>query len=82
MVFLLSQVGSQVVLFGGERDNGPLDDLWLLAGFGPGETLRWTQVKLRTSPAPRFGHALAGGLGQGFAWLARAMSDVTPVMYE
>lgn len=54
------QVGSQVVLFGGEADNGPQSDVWLLGGFAAGETLRWTPLQLKASPAPRFGHAMAG----------------------
>jgi hypothetical protein len=54
------QVGGQVVLFGGESDSGPLDDVWLLGGWGEGQTLRWTQLRLRTPPAARFGHAMAG----------------------
>ncbi|WIA20924.1 hypothetical protein OEZ85_005266 [Tetradesmus obliquus] len=53
------KLGSQVVLFGGERDSGPLDDLWVLRGWQPGATARWTQVKVKASPAPRFGHTLA-----------------------
>jgi hypothetical protein len=55
------QLGSQVVLFGGERDSGPLDDLWVLRGWQPGATPRWTQVKVKASPVPRFGHTLAVG---------------------
>jgi hypothetical protein len=58
------QVGPQVLLFGGESDSGPLDDVWLLGGWGQGETLRWTQLRLRGSPQPRFGHAMAGGLAR------------------
>ncbi len=60
------------VLFGGERDSGLLDDCWLLqlpawvAGTGEErgaaqpEAVRWTQLRLRSGPAPRFGHALLG----------------------
>lgn len=55
------QYGSQALLFGGERDNGPLDDLWVLRGWRPGATPRWTQIKTKVSPSPRFGHSLAVG---------------------
>lgn len=51
-----------MVLFGGERDSGPLDDLWVLRGWQQGATARWTQVKVKASPAPRFGHTLAVGM--------------------
>ena len=50
-----------MVLFGGESDNGPLDDVWLLGGWAQGEVLRWTQLRLRSAPASRFGHAMAAG---------------------
>lgn len=54
---------NQVVLFGGERDSGPLDDLWVLRGWAAGslEPLRWTAIKMKASPAPRFGHAMVTG---------------------
>ncbi|KAF6262053.1 hypothetical protein COO60DRAFT_1458807 [Scenedesmus sp. NREL 46B-D3] len=67
-VLLCLQLGSQVVLFGGERDSGPLDDLWVLRGWQSGATPRWTQVKVKASPAPRFGHTLTveqGGVAVG-----------------
>ncbi|KAG2491620.1 hypothetical protein HYH03_009991 [Edaphochlamys debaryana] len=52
---------NRVVIFGGERDAGVLDDLWTLKGADPaaGEPARWTLIRLRPAPAGRFGHAMA-----------------------
>jgi len=58
--------GGRVILFGGERDTGVLDDLWSLKGLDGSEQLRWTQIKLRPGPSGRFGHSLTAGSG----WLA------------
>ena len=64
------------VVYGGERDNGLLDDLWMLqlqpgrasetggsmgvADGKQGPTARWLPLRLRGGPSPRFGHAMIG----------------------
>ncbi|GLI63873.1 hypothetical protein VaNZ11_006989 [Volvox africanus] len=50
---------NRVVIFGGERDTGLLDDLWTLKGVDGAEPAKWTQIKLRPAPSGRFGHAMA-----------------------
>ncbi|GIL71341.1 hypothetical protein Vretimale_2762 [Volvox reticuliferus] len=52
-------VTNRVVIFGGERDTGLLDDLWTLKGVDGAEPAKWTQIKLRPAPPGRFGHAMA-----------------------
>ncbi|EFJ44307.1 hypothetical protein VOLCADRAFT_121332 [Volvox carteri f. nagariensis] len=52
-------VTNRVVIFGGERDSGLLDDLWTLKGADGSEAAKWTQIKLRPSPSGRFGHGMA-----------------------
>ena len=54
--------GGRLLIYGGERDLGsPLDDLWTLRGLDMEESspVRWTLIKLRPSPGPRFGHSLS-----------------------
>lgn len=80
------------VLFGGERDSGLLDDLWLLqlprAG-GPGAAAqqdapaggtdgaaRWVQLRMKAAPAPRFGHALVGERCKARCPIAATSADV------
>ncbi|GAX84183.1 hypothetical protein CEUSTIGMA_g11606.t1 [Chlamydomonas eustigma] len=48
-----------LILLGGERDVGALDDLWSLKGLDGSEPLRWTQIHLKPCPPARFGHAIA-----------------------
>eukprot|EP00198_Chlamydomonas_reinhardtii_P013324 XP_001702661.1 predicted protein [Chlamydomonas reinhardtii] len=50
---------NRVVIFGGERDAGVLDDLWTLKGVDGSEPAKWTQIRLRPAPSGRFGHAMA-----------------------
>ncbi|KAG2448710.1 hypothetical protein HYH02_006066 [Chlamydomonas schloesseri] len=50
---------NRVVIFGGERDAGVLDDLWTLKGVDGTEPAKWTQIRLRPAPSGRFGHAMA-----------------------
>ena len=49
-----------VALFGGERDNGLLDDLWIgrVTGDEAAAAMHWTPLRLKGAPPPRFGHAL------------------------
>ncbi|GLC56715.1 hypothetical protein PLESTB_001138000 [Pleodorina starrii] len=53
------ELSNRVVVFGGERDSGMLDDLWTLKGVDGSEAAKWTQIKLRPAPSGRFGHAMA-----------------------
>ncbi|KXZ51500.1 hypothetical protein GPECTOR_12g463 [Gonium pectorale] len=59
-LWCLDTATNRVVLFGGERDAGVLDDLWTFKGADGSEPAKWTQIRLRPSPAGRFGHAMAG----------------------
>lgn len=63
------QATNRIVIFGGERDAGVLDDLWTLKGADGSEPAKWTQIKLRPAPAARFGHAIAGGVLRVWAWV-------------
>lgn len=59
-----------IALYGGERDNGVLDDVWVAtvpsasataAAAALGTALapvRWVQLRMRNPPPPRFGHTM------------------------
>lgn len=61
-------VNNRLLLLGGERDTGVLDDLWSLKGLDGSEPLRWTQIKLRPAPQARFGHAMAVSGRRVYVW--------------
>jgi hypothetical protein len=54
--------GGRLLVYGGEKDlGGALDDMWTLRGLDADESspIRWTPIRLKPSPGPRFGHTLS-----------------------